>query len=145
MLKKFSDPVFKAALAQPGLRGRVETLMGLGGCDWRVNANAASQATSRQAATYLNGMDDDALRETLTDGEIFDRIGAAFNLGNCTVTSQTESTITNGFPQQDNTNRYPGGAYPNGVPGDYGPRPNVPVVPGTPYGGYGGYGPGRIP
>ncbi len=146
MLKSFSDPVFKAALAQPGLRSRVETLMGLEGCDWRVNANVASQATTRQAGTYLNGMNDDDLRAALSDGVLLDRIDAAFGRGSCTFTQQTEPS-TNGFPQPNNSKRNPGGSYPNGAPGDYGQRPNGggPIVPGTPYGGYGGYGPGYIP
>jgi len=147
MLKGFSDPVLKAVLAQPGLRGRVETLMVLGGCDWRVNANVASQATTRQAGTYLNGMDDNELLAALSDGELLDRIGAVFGRGNCAVVPQAEGTANNGFPQPDATNRDAGVPNRNRVPGDIGQQPNdrVPVVPGSPYGGFGGYGLGRIP
>jgi hypothetical protein len=136
MLKGFSDPVLKAVLAQPGLRGRVETLLGLGGCDWRVNANAGNQGTIRQAGAYLNKMDDDALQETLGSGELLDRIDVMFGRGSCAVTQQT-GNATSGFPQQDTSRGATGGPYTNGVPpGNYGRgQTGMPPIPG---GGYGG-------
>ena len=146
MLRDFTDPVLKATLAQPGLRARVETLIGLEGCNWRVNPDAQRQPQTRAAANYLNRMDDDNLRDVLTDGEMTDRIDVQFGRGRCNVTRQQESTITNGFPDQSNTNRDPG-PYP-GYQGDYGTRQNngrrQPVVPGAPY-GYGGVVPGYVP
>jgi hypothetical protein len=74
MLDNFSDTALKAALAQPQLKGRVETLLGLGGCDWSVNTNAARQAATRDAATYLNTMEDGDLRAALTEAGLSDRI-----------------------------------------------------------------------
>jgi hypothetical protein len=130
MLRNFSDPVFKATLAQPGLRGRVETLLGLEGCDWRVNANAAGQATTRQAGSYLNTMSDDALTQTLNDGALLDRIDVLFGRGSCAYGgTQQQGDGTAGFPKQNNSNRDPG------------PQPySQGGAPGFP-GGYGGFNP----
>ena len=146
LLQNFGNAAFKAVLAQPGLRLRVETLMGLEGCNWSVSAAASREATTRQAATFINRMNDDDLRDALTSNVIQDRIDTAFGRGSCNVTRQTESTITNGFPDQNGNDQ----SYPGGLPGDLGTRgngrraPNVPVVPGNPY-GYGGVVPGYIP
>jgi hypothetical protein len=142
MLRSFSDPVFKATLAQPGLRGRVETLMSLEGCDWRVNANALSQATPRAAGTYLNRMNDEDLRDTLNDSVLLDRVDAFRN--DCAVSPQGN---TLSFPEPTNPDPGPN---PYGYPGEYGTRGNrtapsvTPYPYGYPYGSpygypYGGY------
>jgi hypothetical protein len=145
MLMNFNDQLFKATLAQPGLRGRVETLLGLEGCDFSVNAAVSRQATARRAGAYLNRMDDDDLRDTLLNGAMFDRINAAFRRGPCYATSPDNNPVTQ-FPPP-NTQNQNDGPYPYGYPGGYGPglnpygAPQMPV-PGIPYGGYG---PGSIP
>jgi hypothetical protein len=145
MLRNFNEAQFKAILAQPELRIRVETLMGLEGCNWSVNAAASSQPVSRQAATFLGRMDDNDLRETLTSVTVQGRIDAAFGVGSCGATPPGN---TLSFPEAQQ--RDPGPAYaPDGFPNDNSRRRGAPsaVVPGvpgvgTPYGygyPYGGY------
>ena len=141
MLRNFNDALFKAILAQPELRVRVETLMGLEGCDWSVNAAASRQPVSRTAATFLGRMDDNALRETLTNVTVQGRIDAAFGIGGCAVTPQGN---TLSFPDANNAIRDPGPAYvPGGYPGDNNGGRGAPPA-GAPYGApygypYGGY------
>jgi hypothetical protein len=144
MLRNFSDPVFKATLAQPGLRSRVETLMGLEGCDWTVNAALSRQATPRAAGTFLNRMNDEDLRATLEDGVVLDRIDAAFRRGQCNFTPQADLPTTSFPPPINNRNQDPG-PYPYGYPGNGGQNRGAP--PGVPYGTpYGApYGPGYVP
>lgn len=146
MLRQFSDQQFKATLVQPGLRGRVETLMGLEGCDFTVAAAMIRQPTPRRAGAYLNRMNDEDLRDTLSDGAMFDRINAAFKRGQCAAASQSDNPVT-AFPPANTNQNQNEGPYPYGYPGAYGRGPipyatrRVPV-PGIPYGGYGpGYNP----
>ncbi len=146
MLQNFSDPELKATLAQPGLRTRVETLLGLEGCDWRVNGATAGQTAMRQAGAYLNRMNDDALSDTLNDGVLLDRIDVLFGRNRCNVTRQPDSNNgTSGFPDQNDTGRnagrdaYPRGGFPSGQDPST-PRRGAPAIP-NPYGGYGGFNP----
>jgi hypothetical protein len=145
MLRGFNDQMFKATLAQPGLRGRVETLMGLEGCDFSVSAAVSRQNSTRQAAAYLNRMNDRDLRDTLADGSLLDRIDFVFRRNQCAVAGPENNPLT-AFPPANRPNPNDG-PYPYGYPGDYGRGPNVPGpgLPGGPYGGYGGYGGYGIP
>jgi hypothetical protein len=149
MLRSFSNPVFKAALAQPGLRGRVETLLGLEGCDWSVNETIARQATPRNAASFLNRMNDEDLRETLSNGIMLDRIYAAVGRGSCNVAGPENNPVTQ-FPTTNNNRNQDPGPYPYGYPDDARRNPNRIIPPVSPYGApygapYGGYAPGYIP
>jgi hypothetical protein len=148
MLNSFDDRMFKATLVQPSLRVRVETLMGLGGCDFSADAAVSRSPATRRAAAYLNRMNDDDLHDTLSSGPMLDRIDAAFGRGECNVAGPDNNPVTP-FPpayggQNGNDGRYPY-EYPYGYPYAYGRYPYGPgpiLPPNLPSGGYG---PSSIP
>jgi hypothetical protein len=150
MVQGLGDPVLKATLAQPGLRGRVDALLGFGGCDWTVNANLARQQTPKQAALYLDGLEDDALMAALTRNGMLDRLNTIFDRNNCMdFPPQNRVLDFPNVPARSNQGVGPmpygyTGMSPYGYGGSYGYPGLSPYTYSGAYGGlglYGGVGP----
>lgn len=149
MVQGLGDPVLKATLAQPGLRGRVDALLGFSGCDWTVNANLARQQTPKQAAVYLDGLEDDALMAALTRNGMLDRLNTIFDRNNCMDFPPQNRVL--GFPDVPVRSNQGGpmpygytGMSPYGYGGSYGYPGLSPYSYSGAYGGlglYGGVGP----
>lgn len=85
MIKTMKDPELKAVLSQPGLRERVETLLGLGSCKWNVQANVAGQPATKTAASYLNELNDQDLLGVLSNSAFQQRLDAMLKQDECSM------------------------------------------------------------